>query len=293
MSFSRVTPGGLGVGAKFTSAYWNAIDVDHANAVDKTVAGDTISGTIQFGGSGGLLLNGANQITAHANQAVFANAAGGLYTGVAGGLTLGGGSTDWPTFSLNRSRTILQPLWGLSIATALTTQGTMPAQFGTDAATQANAPTIVGAYGIAFTNVVNSGSASVWAYFVPITQALHNGATLSTATLWLVGASSHGSLPAVMPAFGVFRGTVASGGGLFGNSINAGSSFSIDPTGSVGTYKTAHSWSQTGNQNNVIDTSQYNYFAVIWDEGSTNSQTGNQYLSLVLSYSSIPNMSFP
>ena len=48
MSFSRVNPGGWGVGAKFTSSQANQLDIDHANALDKSGAGDTLSGFINI-----------------------------------------------------------------------------------------------------------------------------------------------------------------------------------------------------------------------------------------------------
>ena len=53
--FSRVNPGGFGLGAKFTSTQANQLDIDHANALDKTVAGDTLSGFINITpGTGGI-----------------------------------------------------------------------------------------------------------------------------------------------------------------------------------------------------------------------------------------------
>ena len=47
MSFSRVGPvGGWSLGAKLTSAQANQLDYDHSIALDKSVAGDTLSGVV-------------------------------------------------------------------------------------------------------------------------------------------------------------------------------------------------------------------------------------------------------
>jgi hypothetical protein len=55
LSFSRANSGGWAVGDKLTSAQANILDTDHANALDKTVAGDTLSGLITQSGVGRFL----------------------------------------------------------------------------------------------------------------------------------------------------------------------------------------------------------------------------------------------
>lgn len=52
MSFSRVNAPGWAVNDKLTSSQMNALDIDHANAVDKTTAGDTVSGTLAIAATG-------------------------------------------------------------------------------------------------------------------------------------------------------------------------------------------------------------------------------------------------
>ncbi|MRG98200.1 hypothetical protein [Polyangium spumosum] len=54
MSFTRIKPGGWAVNEKLTSAQQNQLDIDHANAVDKT--GDTVEGLITFQGGGGITI---------------------------------------------------------------------------------------------------------------------------------------------------------------------------------------------------------------------------------------------
>jgi hypothetical protein len=86
MSFTRIKPGNWAVNEKLTSAQMNAIDVDHANALDKSVAGDTISGAIAIASTG----------------KIQASAAGALIQTTTGG-RIQLGDNDYPTFSATRS----------------------------------------------------------------------------------------------------------------------------------------------------------------------------------------------
>lgn len=51
MSFTRIKSTGWQANEKVTSAQINALDVDHANSLDKTTAGDTIAGVVKVGNS--------------------------------------------------------------------------------------------------------------------------------------------------------------------------------------------------------------------------------------------------
>lgn len=126
MSFTRVKPGGYSVGGKVASGEFNQLDLDHANALDKT--GDTITGTIHVGngatlqfnsggflslapgstvGAGGTINLGSGSVTnvvsggqirvqfdsgvqAQVADAINSNIAGGIAPGVAGGISDGG-----------------------------------------------------------------------------------------------------------------------------------------------------------------------------------------------------------
>ena len=124
MSFGRVNPGGFGLGAKFTSTQANQLDIDHANALDKSGAGDTLSGFINVtptsggigaglgGGAGcssgnGIILSWNNGyplltvgvtegVIAAQNAAIVSLVANGIVSTAAGGITAltAGGISD-------------------------------------------------------------------------------------------------------------------------------------------------------------------------------------------------------
>ncbi len=52
MTFARIKTAGWAVNEQVSSAQLNALDIDHKNALDKTSAGDTLSGVVQLSGSG-------------------------------------------------------------------------------------------------------------------------------------------------------------------------------------------------------------------------------------------------
>jgi hypothetical protein len=106
VSFTRVNPGGWGTGDTFTHAQGNQLDIDHSLSLDKSTAGDTLSGVVNIASTGsvvanlpnGIVINGAGGFsanTAGAVQATQPNAitsttAGGIGPGVAGGISDGG-----------------------------------------------------------------------------------------------------------------------------------------------------------------------------------------------------------
>jgi hypothetical protein len=295
MAFTRVNPGGFSIGAQLTSAQMNNLDADHANALDKTVAGDTLSGVVAMAATAAINVNHAGAaivssvasgIQSTANQAILINAAGAL--------TLAGSPTPYfPAFASGAiNRTIVSPLDSVTLVSAAPlAQGTINSvDF---VLSTSNGPFVSGVaqQGVMKTQVVNTANSNVWAYYLPLRQ-LHQGATLSSVAIWLQGVSTHSALPAVMPSLGIFRQQTSSPGASAA-SLNSGAQFIADPTVVLATYKSWHSWSFTCNQNNVIDVTQYQYFAVVWDEGFTNAQANNLYSGLILSYSSIADMRFP
>jgi hypothetical protein len=86
MAFTRVNAGGWAYGTKLTSAQQNQLDVDHANALDKSTAGDSIAGTIAFTGAGTIDANQAGAITATAGSGIESTVFGGIQPTVPGGI---------------------------------------------------------------------------------------------------------------------------------------------------------------------------------------------------------------
>ena len=86
MSFTRVNPPGWGTGADFTSAQGNQLDINVSNALDKTIAGDTLSGVIVVNSTGQIDAAFANNIVANATGACKSNVSGGIQSTVAGGI---------------------------------------------------------------------------------------------------------------------------------------------------------------------------------------------------------------
>src|SRR5580704_12436882 len=106
MAFTRVNPSGWAIGAKLTSAQQNQLDIDHANALDKSAAGDTLLGVVVLGPGAQLVAaNAANIVASGENAiesssylginatvagAIIASAAGAIQPTVAGGINDGG-----------------------------------------------------------------------------------------------------------------------------------------------------------------------------------------------------------
>jgi hypothetical protein len=287
MSFTRVNPGGWSVNAQLGSSQMNSLDIDHANALDKSTAGDQLAGVVTMAATAAVRVNTAGAfIRSEIAGGITSNIAAGIQSGIAGGIQLTGGASDWETFSATRSRTLTVPAQDVAgMSTAALTAGNTAGSF----TPYASSGPLLNPNNGGFQTQVVSASASAWTYYLPIRQ-LHNGATLASATLYMQGASGHSNLPAVMPAFGLFRFSSLTSGSW--NMM--GSPFYVsDTTAVVATYKTVHSWTFTCTAANVIETTQYYYAVLIWDECSTNSAPANVYYGLTLSYTGIANMAFP
>lgn len=358
MSFTRVNSGGWSVGATLTSAQMNQLDTNVSNALDKSAAGDQISGVITFNSGGQLNANRAASIVVSASnamqitsgggievnagagiQAAVSNAiesaassgilsvvaggiatsvaggisdghvvggiaatiaggiaptvaggigdgaiAGGIATTTAGGLVLGGGSGDWPTFSATRTRNN-------------TFRFPNPRYMPSGWQWQTNGLNLI-------------GPATSTSITFPL-EMLHHGATLAGLyIIFNVFGSHSGGVPANLPQLGVF-GIHTQAGYSIGSQIQlyAGSStagagyqqFGTSPASPSSPPATGSAWYDSGsnqafgfipNQNNVIDTYNYQYYAVLVDEYGANSASGNVWYSIAPLYSNIANMQF-
>ena len=121
---------------------------------------------------------------------------------------------------------------------------------------------------------------------------LHNGATLESLTICFV-TTPHTSLPQYLPAVSVYRVQLET------NSIN---NVVFGYTGGSPTPVDYIHYNNSGNpqqftaiftSNNLIDTSNYIYYAILFDESGTNSLVGNTYYGYSVGYGSITSDQFP
>lgn len=93
MSFARVKPGGWALNEKLTSAQQNLLDIDHANALDKT--GDTIGAGDVIGVDGQININSGGAFAALSGSSITLGAGSNvqLSPGPGGQLTVGGNTT--------------------------------------------------------------------------------------------------------------------------------------------------------------------------------------------------------
>ena len=337
MSFTRCNPGGWSVGSKLTSVQMNRLDIDHANALDKTVAGDTLSGSIameatasintsyagniyigaadslQVSVAGGINLqvSGALQSTvggaiqsatgggiqATIRGGIRATTAGGLQTGVTGGFELTGSSSDWPTFGAAggspRTRVIWMPcdcIAGATLSATATTSNALGQLYTPQ--NLAGSPYNVGFSGLTTQVVGSASNVYAYAYYFPMRQFLHNGATLTSAVLTVTPATHTGLPSGALIRFGIFQTTET---GLSPQALlSTNNGFVTDPSANYTAYNLHHPITLTPDQNNVIDTTQYGYCLIILDEcGTSNTQLENQMIGVQLNYGSITNMAFP
>jgi hypothetical protein len=310
MSFTRIKPGNWAVNEKLTSAQMNAIDVDHANALDKSVAGDTIQGAVGIASGASISANtpGAQILASASGAAILATASGavvganitGASVAVSGGANMVAPATTNYTLATPQTLTVVHPLTPLG-GLATTIYGASPA----------NTWTWRGA------GIMGPGSSSP---AQNIALVPHNGATLASVTMYFAVSSPHtGALPSSYPKINIYRVKAQTGvsppnlvaatddldGTSFGQSLVSGGFTAFPAPANLTAYVASsqvQSWTATCNQNNVIDTSQYQYIVEIRDEnGATYGGTINDsntmshfnvFFYLALSYTGINDLRF-
>lgn len=282
MSFTRVNSGGWAVGASFTSAQANQLDADHASALDKSLAGDTLVGAVGMAATSSIKVSSSGaQIVSQVPGGISASVAGGIYSGFPGGIALTGGANDWPTF-------------GLSGGSPRTCTKVLSLQYVALSSNWTN--TVLG---VSSQGVIGGGMTT--AQFVQIPSVIHKATLSQVAVVFTVGVS-HSNVPANLPTIQVTRTTVNTISGTTAPTIVSLSSTAIQSFGASGIPPvpgTGAAWYASGNvqnliyvcnQNNVIDSSQYSYGISLVDENGANSATGNFYFAVMLAYTNITSM---
>lgn len=306
MSFTRANPPGWAVGDPLTSAQQNALDIDHANAVDKTSAGDTINGPLTIASPLGAII-----LTSAVPAALVKSSDGNAFFGFSG-LTLGTGKS----LTLAGGATIAAapivvtlPMNGASVLSTVA-GSTASISLGNGPTDIKLGPTVSRSMTFSCNPLMVSSSTSTdWttgqggAFGYPMISKgtsgvqfyrelpLHDGATLSSLSLYMVPASTHAGLPSTPPSFEIKRVTIATGAIV---SLSA-SGPKVFATGTLANWNSAGLLNDTftANQNAVIDRSQYLYVAVVTDESSTNSIVGAAYYHFKVTHSAIGDMRFP
>lgn len=111
----------------------------------------------------------------------------------------------------------------------------------------------------------------------PLNQYLLQGATLVSATLNLAG-TGHANLPAMMPSLAIIRYNPTD------NSLASllAANTKDDTSPNIATYDAVHSITLTCDQKNTVDMEANSYYAVVCNEGHTNSLAELRLYNLVL-----------
>lgn len=171
----RTKAPGWAVNEKLTSAQMNQLDANHARAVDKTAAGDTIEGqiiqsfvkTTTFSGGGKIIVDGA----------------GSQFRTVGGHIVHG--DNDYATFSATR------PL--VRVAPFIVQQGQTFSGW-----------TVGRNWSKAFTGLGLTGNCD-------LTRFMVDGANLASIDIYFAVTTAHSSTPAIFPEFTLYERDIATG----------------------------------------------------------------------------------
>jgi hypothetical protein len=301
LSFTRVGP--FSFGATVSSTQFNTIDLNVSHSVDKTVAGDTLSGLLGMASTAALVAGisagsqgmsgafttgsiGFGYAPGTTTPVIASGVSAGILSTIQGGIALGGGSNDFPAFA------------------TVTAGGAVTGTTRTRTVSQALCPILppsswaLGGGGLyIFTALENVSDAGGVGVVCPIT-ALHNGATLTGVTIFFAVGAAHSGVPSQLPIAVVTRVPLTPGLGAVPTNqqlSSTGQQSPANPGSGAAWYDSGfvQSWTYMCNQNNVIATGQYAYLIGIYDESSTNSHFTNVYLGISLAYTGIPNMQWP
>jgi hypothetical protein len=134
--------------------------------------------------------------------------------------------------------------------------------------------------------IIGPGISTGAAWYVPI--QVHNGATLTSVQFNFSIADHTGlGISSIMPPqFDVIAVPIAAASGYVHLNSSFPKSMNFTP-GSASSYSSQTTLVYTTNQHNVIDITNYAYFAVIYDESGSHTITGNAYGNVITIFSNI------
>lgn len=259
MSFTRVNPGGWSVGATLTSAQMNTLDADHAKSLDKSIAGDTISGTVTLAsgasiapafGSSVVFASGAT-LTISSGAAEYVSSGGQISVQSGGSIRLADGGSDIVLAAGNTTQVMFQPV-----------------------------PQALNSSGFTIPNQQLTGGATAFPVYCPI-PPLHNGATITAVNLFFEVTSNHSNPPQFFPSIDIRRVQVGIGGGT-DVSLSSGGPVSASAATGLAWYNggAMQILTFTPNQNAVVNSNQYFYYVTLIDENGTHAIGGNLYYAV-------------
>lgn len=240
MSISRIKPTGWSFFEKLTSPQATQLDVNVSNAVDKTAAGDTVSGTLTFASGAGTTYSSGSTQTLSSGATAYIR--GVLRTESGGRITLA--DNDYPTFGVGHTGTSMTRKYAM---------GAVPRATGVGVTVNdENVQLAVG---------------GACLFYLPT----HHGATLSSVEVRFIASTGHAALPATNMYVSLNRRSNPVGGSPAFASLRAAGSVSYAPV-SLADYNNGNikSVTFTADQNNVVDRTTYSYELFIAGESSTN-----------------------
>jgi hypothetical protein len=323
MSFTRINPTpGWVFADTLTAAQMNAYDIDHANALDKSVAGDTLSGTVTMT-SGGMLdvpiattgirvsTSGAKIAATASGASIEANASGALVQAtVAGALVKvsGGGafqSATGPTGDPNKAAQSYTFATPQGRTVRYTPAKMMPA-------TALPSGSWVYEYANGFPRLQSKANSAV-PILMPFTP--HNGATMQSLAMYVQMSTGRASIPSKLPYVSIVRVRYTpiqnqpwwlwytlEDIGAAAVQLNPPSNFPTPLT--LVAYENSgniQTWTNTLNSTplggvagdpRIVDTSQYLYLVKLYDESGANSQINNTFPWFDITYSAISDLRF-
>ena len=250
MTIRRIRAAGWAISEKPTSAQLTQIDASHALALDKTVAGDTLSGAVLFGGS-------SASLTFSGGGDLVVSGAGSTYQTQTGGRIILN-DNDHPIYIIGRSLSRVAP--------------------------------ILVQLGNTFHWIVdqNRSVVSVVAGIVgncDLTRFMIDGATLNSVDIYMAVGTVHASVPFVMPGFVLTQRTVTTGVGAASWARSFGA-----PASGAAWYASGATQTVNMTVGATVNRATSVFDLQITDESGTGSQIGNIYHSVRLNFTGITDM---
>jgi hypothetical protein len=228
-------------------------------------------GTFELDGTGTVV----GSLTAMFPGTITSAAVGGITSGVDGGIELSGSAADVIRFGTPHARS---PAALLEVV-----GGQLNAGFG-----------YIFSSGLGW--MVTTGTANSQPLKLPL---LHNGATLTAVNVIFSVNGPHSTLTGLsLPALSVFRHPIAAGSNMPTPDYLGTTTKQFFPTpGSAGAYddsnkKQVLSYNCNASPQNVIDTTNYVYTVLLWDENGSPAVAGNFYYAIQCVYADIADMRF-